>query len=454
MRKPRFVLGIIIGITFFSVLIDLPKIPIKYKDYETEVGGYNLDFTVFGKRFFRDLSLRKGLDLSGGSHIVLEADMTDIPGSDRDSAIGAAAEVIRRRVDLLGVSEPIIQSSKVGESFRIIVELAGVDDVSSAVALIGQTAKLEFMKLAQGIEYDRTKFREIVLNPLSWESAGITGADLKGADIVFGGTDGATANTPQIRIKFTFDGRNKFSDVVKENIEKPIGIFLDGMPISIPEVSPSLASGLTDDPVITGNFTVEEANNLAIQIRAGALPVPVKIIEQRNIGATLGADSIKKSVTAGSIGLALVLIFMLIFYRKLGLLANLALIVYGILTLAIYKVIPVTLTLAGISGFLLSVGMAVDSNILIFERIKEELRDGKPRNLALELGFGRAWDSIRDANVATLITCFILFNPFNWSFLNSSGIVRGFALTLALGIFVSLFTGVVVTRTLVRVFYK
>jgi len=453
MKNPRFVLFLIFILTFISVIIDLPDLSVNIRGKDYRFGNYNIDTQVFGKRIFRDLSLRRGLDLSGGAHIVLEADMSKIAEEEKKSAHESSSEVIRRRVDFLGVSEPNIQTSKVGESYRIIVELPGIEDTQAAVSIIGQTAHLDFRKLLDSVEYDREKFREVVLNPRNWEQTDLSGADIVGADIVFGGSNiGDT--TPQIRIKFSFEGRKKFSELAKANVGKPLGIFLDGLPISMPEVGPSLAEGITSDPVITGNFTPEIANNLAIQIRAGALPVPIEIIEQRNIGATLGEESIQKSVRAGGIGLLAVLVFMVVVYRKLGLLAGLALIVYGLITLALYKLIPVTLTLAGISGFLLSVGMAVDSNILIFERIKEELRTGTPREIARELGFGRAWDSIRDANVATLITCFILFNPFQWSFLNTSGVVRGFALTLALGIFVSLFTGIVVTRTLVRVFYK
>jgi len=193
---------------------------------------------------------------------------------------------------------------------------------------------------------------------------------------------------------------------------------------------------------------------LSVQLNAGALPVPIKIIQQRNIGAILGETSVQKSVRAGLIGLLMVVLFMAAYYGRLGLLADLGLVIYGLITLALYKLLPVTLTLPGVAGFLLSMGMAVDSNILIFERMKEEERAGKAHAVAMELGFGRAWDSIRDANICTLITCFILFNPFNWSFLNTSGLVRGFALTLSLGVFLSLFTGVVVSRTLLRTFSK
>ncbi len=218
---------------------------------------------------------------------------------------------------------------------------------------------------------------------------------------------------------------------------------------------PTVQVQITDgNAQITGNFSVDEAKALAVQLNAGALPVPVSILSQKNIPATLGAESIKKSVVSGAIGLSMVIFFMIAYYGKLGLIASLGLVTYSIYTLAIYKLIPVVLSLPGIAGFILSVGMAVDSNILIFERYKEEIRAGRSWQVALELAFGRAWDSIKDANTATIITGFILFNPLEWSFLNTSGAVRGFALTLIIGILISLFTGLVVTRNLLRLFYK
>jgi preprotein translocase subunit SecD len=206
--------------------------------------------------------------------------------------------------------------------------------------------------------------------------------------------------------------------------------------------------------VISGNFSLEEAKALVAQLNAGALPVPLTLVEHRTIGPTLGQESIQRGIKAGLLGITVVIFFMILNYGVLGLIASLGLLVYSIITLALYKLIPVTLTFPGITGFLLSVGMAVDSNILIFERMKEEIQSGKDRVMAMELGFGRAWDSIRDANVCTLITGFILFNPFDWPFLNSSGMIRGFAVTLVLGIFISLFTGIVVTRTFLRLLIK
>jgi preprotein translocase subunit SecD len=229
-----------------------------------------------------------------------------------------------------------------------------------------------------------------------------------------------------------------------------LAILLDDELISAPIVQEKISGG---SAVISGDFTLEEAKKTTIQLNAGALPVSIKLVEERTVGATLGAESISRSIKAGLVGITMVLLFMILSYGWLGVIADVGLVVFGVLTLALYKLIPVTLTLPGIAGFLLSVGMAVDSNILIFERFKEE-RPRRPLSDALEVSFGRAWDSIRDANIATLVTAFILANPFDWNFLNTSGPIRGFAITLALGIGISLFTGIVVSRNLLRVFVR
>ena len=242
----------------------------------------------------------------------------------------------------------------------------------------------------------------------------------------------------------------KFGEITTRLVGKPLAIFLDASPISWPTVQEPITQGTGQ---ITGGFTVEETKFISKLLNAGALPVPVTLIEERTVGATLGAESIARSVRAGLVGLSMVLLFMVLEYGKLGLVADIGLIIFGVLTLALYKLIPVVLTLPGIAGFLLSVGMAVDSNILIFERFKEE-KVRRPVADALEVSFGRAWDSIRDANISTLVTAFVLANPLDWQFLNTSGPVRGFAITLALGIGLSLFTGIVVSRNLLRVFIR
>jgi len=455
MNRQRKILLLIILITLVSIYIDVPRIPLKFSygpiKINTTIAGNKLDLNLLGLHFKRDLKIKQGLDLRGGLQVVLKAEMKDIPEEQRDTALEAARNVIERRVNFLGVAEPVVQTSKVSGQYRIIVELPGVTESEQATALIGQTAQLDFREpvITEGTEEtEGTESTETAERAIAgFRKTGLTGRDLEKAAVTF---DPQT-NAPQISLKFTDEGAQKFEEITKRNVGRPLAIFLDNQIISAPRVNEAISGG---QAVITGKFSLDEAKNLAIQLNAGALPVPIKIIKQRSIGATLGQESVRRSLTAGAIGLLLVAFFMAVYYGRLGLLADAGLVIYGLITLALYKLIPVTLTLAGMTGFLLSIGMAVDANILIFERIKEELARGNPLKVAMELGFGRAWDSIRDANICTLITCFVLFNPFGWSFLNTSGMVRGFALTLGLGIFVSLFTGIVVTRTLIRVFYK
>ncbi len=448
MKNKRF-FWLIIILSILSLYISLPsKIIIKLNFPLSKIGKQDLKIEkeiirppfdiTFGKiRFHRDLEIKKGIDLAGGAHLVFQADMGNIAQEDKDAALNSVAENIRRRVDLFGITETVVQTSRVGENYRLIVELPGLTEISQAIELIGQTAQLDFRELSP----EATETATLV----DYQSTGLTGKDLTRSQVQFDDNTGK----PVVGLKFSSEGAKKFAEITKRNLGRPVAIFLDEFPLTIPLVKEEITTG---EAVISGEFNLNQAKKLSIQLNAGALPVPIKIIEQKNIGATLGSESIKKSIEAGLIGLLMVVFFMAAYYGKLGVLANLSLFVYGLLTLTLYKLIPITLTLPGVAGFLLSIGMAVDSNILIFERMKEEIRAGKPKEIAMELGFGRAWDSIRDANVCTLITCFILFNPFRWSFLNTSGMVRGFALTLALGVLLSLFTGIVVTRTILRTF--
>ena len=440
MRKRRFLLWFIVGLTLVSLLIDLPsQIQLKFLKIDKTFQRPAINLALGRFHFQRDLEIKKGIDLAGGTHLVFQADMAGIKQEDKKAALESAAENIQRRVDLFGVSEAIVQTSKLGEEYRLIVELPGVEETSQAIDLIGQTAQLDFKEL--------TPEATAAASLTDFLSTDLTGKDLARSQVQFDPNTGE----PVVSLKFSDEGAKKFSEITGRNLGRPVAIFLDELPVTIPQVKEQITTG---EAVITGEFTLEQAKKLSVQLNAGALPVPIKVIEQRNIGATLGIQSIQKSVRAGLIGLLMVILFMAAYYGRLGILADLGLVIYGMITLALYKLIPVTLTLPGVAGFLLSVGMAVDSNILIFERMKEEMRVGKTRTLAMELGFGRAWDSIRDANVCTLITCFILFNPFGWSFLNTSGMVRGFALTLGLGVLLSLFTGIVVTRTILRTFSR
>ena len=383
---------------------------------------------------FKVPDLLFGLDISGGSRLVFEADTTKLNGVDKKEALSGLKNVMERRVNLFGVSEPNVQLSNFGGKDRVIVELSGIKEMDKAISVIGTTAQLQFVEIVG--EGEKAEIKE----------TNLTGADLSKAALVFDQNDGK----PAVAIEFTSDGAKKFEDLTGRNVGKVLPILLDGIPVSSPNVSEKIVGGKAQ---ITGSFTVEEAKNLVTELNAGALPIPVKLVEQEIVGPTLGADSINKSVTAGLVGVAGVFVFMLLMYRGLGLVANFGLIIFALITISLYKLFGIVLTLPGIAGFLLSVGMAVDSNILIFERFREEK---KQRNIkdALEISFGKAWDSIRDANIATLVASFILANPLDFNFLNTSGPVRGFAMTLALGVLISLFTGIVISRNLLRIFVK
>lgn len=425
-KNPKLVFFLLLLLTAILTAVDLPE---KYQ------------FKFLHKRFQTHL----GLDLSGGTHLALEANMKDIAAAQRGNALDSAKEIIERRVNLFGVSEPVVQSATTGDSYRIIVELPGVTDVDQAIALIGQTAQLEFREFTD--EKDATPGAFVIPMMTNTKSTGLGGRDLTRAFVGFSTQTGE----PEVSLEFSSAGGKKFGEITTRLIGKSLPIFLDDMPVTWPEVKTAITDGKA---VITGRFTQEAAKTLALQLNAGALPVPVSVVEERVVGASLGAQSVARSIAAGLIGLAVVSVFMVAKYGWLGLMADMALLLYGLLNLAIYRWIPITLTLAGIAGFILSIGMAVDSNILIFERFREEKRRGLPWRIAMELGFGKAWDSIRDANFTTLITCAILFNPGNWQILPSSGLVRGFAVTLFIGVVTSLFTGIVATRTFIRVLYK
>lgn len=408
-------------------------------DYVFQRPGIHVNLGKFSLN--NDLDLKLGLDLAGGSHLVFEADTSGLTKEDRDAAIEGARDTINRRVNLFGVSEALVSIAKVGESRRIVVELPGVKDTQSAVSLIGQTARLDFR------EFKDVPEATIAATLKTTESTSFTGADFKRARPSFDTKSGK----PVISFETKAESAKKFGDVTTRLVGKPLIIFLDDVPISAPVVQTPITGG---SGIITGRFTTEETRALSNLLNSGALPVPIKLIEQRTVEASLGAESVRASITGGLVGLGMVILFMVVCYGRLGFLASIGLLIYGILTIALYKLIPVVLTLPGVAGFILSVGMAVDANILIFERMKEELRAGRDWSNSMELGFSRAWNSIRDANAATLLTVFILLNPLNFSFLHTSGPVRGFALTLGVGVLVSLFTGIFVTRTLMRIFTK
>lgn len=420
---------LIIALTFIAIVIDFPKFPaIKISD----------------KTFQINFPLKLGLDLQGGTQLILETQMDKIEPQDKDVALESAKEVLERRVNLYGVSEALVQSSKLGEQRRILIELPGLKDASAAAELVGKTAQLEFKEIVGTPSAEATQSAEALF--ATFKQTGLTGSDLKKAQVTFGSSGGGTSG-PQVAIEFTEEGAKKFADITSRNVGKPLAMFLDNNPISWPPpvVQQEILGG---NAVITGQFSTDEAKNLAIQLNAGALPVPIKIIEQRSIGPALGQESVNKSITAGAIGLITIAVYMIAYYGILGLVADLALVIYTLLVLAIFKtggfiIPPVTLTLAGIAGFILSIGMAVDANILIFERMKEEIRWGKTKFMAMDLGFKRAWSSIWASNVSSLITAVILYGM-------GQSIIRGFAITLAIGVLVSMFTAVVVTKTFLR----
>lgn len=503
---------------------------------------------------------RLGLDLQGGSHLVYEANMALIPESERKEALNGVRDVIERRVNAFGVSEPLVQTATVGDAHRLIVDLAGVHDVQKAIEQIGKTPILEFKeedpappvlteeqkklvdeadtqakqkaqevleklkspdadfaalakeysddpgsaekggelgffgpgimvpefqaaaeKLAVGettSDLVSTEFGYHIIKKIAerdapapeietdqgtltassttkewnvahilvrkirgqdlvspWKSSGLSGKQLERATVTFDQQTSAV----QVALQFDKEGTELFADITKRNIGKRVAIFLDGQLLSDPVVQTEILNG---QAVITGTYTIPQAKQFARDLNAGALPVPINLVSQQTIGPTLGADSLQKSVQAGLVGFLLVAIFAILLYRLPGAAAVVVLLVYAALNALIYKLVPVTLTLSGIAGFILSIGMAIDSNVLVFERLKEELRE-RPLKEALEEAFKRAWTSIRDGHLSILISCAVLY----WF---SSSLIRGFALTLALGTIISLFTATVTTRAVLR----
>ncbi len=534
-RKVRLTIVGICLLLVVAALVDLPQGP------DLRLGTW-----------WREIKVHLGLDLKGGSRLVYDADVSKVPDGDRGTALEGVRDVIERRVNLFGVSEPLVQTTQSGGKSRILVELAGIQDVNEAIKKIGETPLLEFQELkspdplgaeemttaesfnqqqrqkaeavlkkalapkadfaelAQAssedpgaketggdIDFQRREnldeaygkaifddlkvgeisqslvesafgyhvirktdereiddggqkvkevrsshilFRTENLHPenaqAQYASTGLTGQHLKRAQVTFNQNTGV----PEVLLSFNEEGKTLFADITKRNLQKPVAILLDNAIISDPVVQTAIDTG---EATINGNFTVREAKQLVQRLNAGALPVPITLVNQQTVGPTLGKLSIEKSLFAGLVGLIAVGLFMVVLYRFLGVVALLSLFSYTTLTLAIFKLWPVTLTLAGIAGFILSIGMAVDANILIYERIREELRAGRVLNDAIDVGFRRAWLSIRDSNVSSLITTFILA----WF---GTGIIKGFAITLAIGIVVSMFTALTIPRNLLH----
>lgn len=400
--------------------------------------GIFVSLAVFIVRTEREGSayqFKFGLDLIGGTELVYTADTSGI--EDVAGAMESLREVIERRVNVFGVSEPIIQTESSGiisgnRQERLIVELPGVTDIDKAVELIGQTPVLEFrlarIDASQIIEGNP----EASLNDL-FEQTGLTGRYLDKASVQFDPNTGAAV----VGLQFDDEGAELFATITRENKGQILAIILDGSIISAPVIVDEITGG---EAQITGTLTPEEARDLVRNLNYGALPVPIELTNSQSIGATLGTEALDTGVRAGVIGFAILSLFMILWYRLPGVVSVVALVSYTILSLVIFKLVPVTLTAAGIAGFILSLGMAVDANILIFERLREELNKGKDIKTAIDLGFSRAWAAIRDSNVSSIITAVILF----W--IGTAG-VKGFALTFGLGVGVSMLSAIVVSRT-------
>lgn len=448
MKHPRFLLGLVLIVTIFSVIINLTQA------YSFNVGNAHIKFPginlnmIPGFKMNRGFAFRKGLDLEGGTSITLKADMSGVAENQKQNALDSAKAVIEKRVNFFGVSEPVVQTSKVNKDYRIVVEIPGVTDVNEAVKLVGKTAKMSFWEEGAPQASGSAQIATSSAVPLSIaqllgpaaKKTNLSGADLQQSTVVFNQNTGK----PQVSLTFSPEGAKKFADITKRNVGKVVAIVLDDKVVEAPRVNEPIFGG---NAVITGSFTSQQAKTLQIQLNAGALPISLSVLEQKATGATLGNLSLQKSLFAGALGFAVIVVFMIVLYGRLGFIASLALIVYMLLVLTLFRLIPVTLTLAGIAGFILSIGVAVDANILIFERMKEEMRRGISHEKAIDLGFSRAWPSIRDSNVSSLITSTILYYF-------GTTIVRGFAFTLALGVIVSMFSAIVVTRTFLRLLYK
>jgi protein-export membrane protein SecD len=408
---------------FWAIILLLVGILIGYFNYYSEV---NPQWS-----FYRPFKL--GLDLSGGSRLTYEADVSKLNPADVPDAMSSLREVIERRVNVFGVSEPLVQTESSAMSGavqnRLIVELPGVTDVKEATKMIAATPQLEFRVLAPGVSASSSS-----ASTTDFVATGLTGRFLKRSQVSFS----ENSLSPSISIEFNAEGAKLFAEITKANINKPVAILLDNQIISAPNVREEIRDGKAE---ISGQFTVEEAKNLVRDLNLGALPVPVKLASTQVVGATLGSEAAKKGVEAGLIGLLIIAVFMIAWYRLPGLVAVVSLSIYTMIMLAIFKLMPVTLTAAGMAGFILSIGIAVDANVLIFERLREELLAGKSLGDAVREGFYRAWSSIRDSNLSGIISSIILF----WF---GTSMIKGFALTLALGIIVSMFTAITVTRTL------
>ncbi len=404
---------------------------IGYFVYSSQVGTH-----------FKQYAFHLGLDLNGGTELTYKADVSQLKGGNVADAMSSLRDVIERRVNVFGVSEPIVEVENPGivsgnQDERLLVDLPGVTNIDQAVALIGQTPELDFM-LVNPAAKNMTPAQLASATPSQiFTATGFTGQYLDSAALQF--TTGGTqiAGQPIVALTFNDQGRDLFAKITTEHKGEVLAILLDGQVISSPTIQDTITDGKA---IISGSFTADQAKELVRNLNYGALPVPIALVSTQTVGASLGQNAKDAGVKAGLVGFALIVVFLILWYRLPGLVASISLCMYVILSLAVFKLIPVTLTAAGIAGFILSIGMAVDANILIFERMKEELKRGKSVSVALHEGFTRAWLSIRDSNISSIITAVVLF----W--LGTSAI-KGFALTLGIGVLISMFTAISVSRT-------
>lgn len=416
-----------------------------------------LGFLVYRSEMNGTKKFQLGLDLSGGTHLVYNADVSAIPAAQVTDALSVLREVIEKRVNGLGITEATVTNEMTtltgSREYRLVVDLPGVTDVKKALEIIGQTPLLEFK--IQNPKYDpEHPPKEINVTPdmikngtldlgaaieqaSPFISSGLTGQFLDQATLEFN----QTTMQPIIGLQFNSEGAKLFEKITKENIGKPIAIFLDGSAISTPVVNEAITGG---QAVINGEFTADEARQLVGRLNSGALPVPVTLLSTESIGPTLGADALRAGIHAGLIGIIAIIILLVVWYRLPGVIAAVSLAIYTIVTLALFKYIPVTLTSAGIAGFIISLGMAVDANILIFERMKEELVSGKGTKDAINEGFGRAWTSIRDGNISSILSAIILF-------MFGTTLIKGFAIVFGIGVFISMLTAITISRVFLKV---
>ncbi|MFA5932428.1 MAG: protein translocase subunit SecD [Candidatus Paceibacterota bacterium] len=390
--------------------------------------------------FFKNHPFRLGLDLSGGTHLIYKADTSAVPAAQVGDSMAALRDIIERRINLFGVSEPVVQVQHggfvSGGGEQLIVDLPGVTDVKQAIDMIGQTPLLEFKTEApKGTPQKATvdKNGKVTLDVNSqFIDTPLTGRYLQKATLEFD----TNTREPKVSLQFNDVGTKLFAQITKDNVGKMVAIYLDGAPISTPVVREEIPNG---QAVISGSFTPTEAKQLVGRLNSGALPVPITLLSTQTIGAILGDSAVNAGVKAAFIGFLLVALFLILLYRLPGLIAVVSLGIFIVIILALFKLMPVTLTAAGIAGFIISMGIAVDANVLIFERMKEELRAGRSISDAVSVGFSRAWTSIRDSNISNFITAVILF----WF---GTSLIKGFALTLGMGVIVSMFSAITVTR--------